>query len=173
MIEVTRSAIAEHPFLRGMPPGHLDALAEVGADVSFPAGHRIFEDGGYAGKFWLIQSGHLALDVQVPGEGRVVIDNVGMGELLGCSWFFPPYRWAFGAVCAGPLQAFEFDARRRPGAVRGRPALRLRADQAATACFRQAAAEHPDAADRQVHRPGSWERHSRRRVMRILVAGAA
>jgi CRP-like cAMP-binding protein len=110
MIEVTRSAIAEHPFLRGMPPGHLDALAEVGADVSFPAGHRIFEDGGYAGKFWLIQSGHLALDVQVPGEGRVVVDNVGMGQLLGCSWFFPPYRWVFGAVCAGTLQAFEFDA---------------------------------------------------------------
>jgi CRP/FNR family cyclic AMP-dependent transcriptional regulator len=110
MIEVTRSAIAEHPFLRGMPPGHLDALAEVGADVSFPAGHRIFEEGGYAVKFWLIQSGHLTLDMQVPGEGRVVVDNVGMSELLGCSWFFPPYRWAFGAVCAGPLQAFEFDA---------------------------------------------------------------
>ena len=110
MIEVTRSALAAHPFLRGMTPGHLDALAEVGADVFFPAGHRIFEDGGFAGKFWLIQSGHAVLDMNVPGEGRVIIDNVGMGELLGCSWFFPPYRWAFGAVCAGPLEAFEFDA---------------------------------------------------------------
>jgi CRP/FNR family transcriptional regulator, cyclic AMP receptor protein len=110
MIEVTRPAIAEHPFLRGMPPGHLDALAEAGADVCFPAGHRIFEDGGFAGKFWLIQSGHVALDMQVPGEGRVTIDTVGMGELLGCSWLLPPYRWAFGAVCAGPLEAFEFDA---------------------------------------------------------------
>jgi CRP-like cAMP-binding protein len=116
MIEVTRPAIAEHPFLRGMPPGHLDALAAVGADVSFPAGHRIFEDGGFASKFWLIQSGRVALDVQVPGEGRAVIDTVGMGELLGCSWFFPPYRWAFGAVCAGPVRAFEFDA----AAVRAR-----------------------------------------------------
>jgi CRP/FNR family transcriptional regulator, cyclic AMP receptor protein len=116
MIEVTRPAIAEHPFLRGMPPGHLDALAEVGADASFPAGHRIFEDGGYAGKFWLIQSGRVTLDLQVPGQGRVFVDNVGMGGLLGCSWFFPPYRWAFGAVCAGPLRAFEFDA----AAVRAR-----------------------------------------------------
>jgi CRP/FNR family cyclic AMP-dependent transcriptional regulator len=110
MIEVTRPAIAEHPFLRGVPPGHLDALAEVGADVCFPAGHRIFEDGGFAGKFWLIQSGHVALDMQVPGEGRVIIDTVGMGELLGCSWLLPPYRWEFGAVCVGPLEAFEFDA---------------------------------------------------------------
>jgi CRP-like cAMP-binding protein len=110
MMEITRPAIAEHPFLRGMPPGHLDALAEAGADVSFPAGHRMFEDGGFAGKFWLIQSGHVALDVRVPGEGQAIIGTVGMGELLGCSWFFPPYRWAFGAVCAGPLRAFEFDA---------------------------------------------------------------
>jgi CRP-like cAMP-binding protein len=110
MIEVTRSALATHPFLRGMTPGHLDALAEVGADVFFPAGHRIFEEGGFAGKFWLIQSGHAALDMNVPGEGRVIIDNVGMGQLLGCSWLFLPYEWEFGAVCSGPLHAFEFDA---------------------------------------------------------------
>lgn len=110
MTEVTRAALAAHPFLRGMPSGHLDTLAEVGADVFFPAGHRIFEDGGFASKFWLIQSGYVALDMNMPGEGRVTIDTVGMGELLGCSWLFPPYRWAFGAVCAGPLRAFEFDA---------------------------------------------------------------
>jgi len=110
MNEVTRSALAEHPFLRGMPPASLDVLAAASTDVCFPAGHRIFEDGGFAGKFWLIQSGHAALDVQVPGLGRAVIDHVHMGELLGCSWLFPPYRWAFGAVCAGPVRAFEFDA---------------------------------------------------------------
>ena len=110
MIEVTTSSLARHPFLRGMAPGHLDILAEAGADVSFPAGCRIFEEGEFAGKFWLIQSGHATLDLYVPGEGRAVVDNVGMGELLGVSWVFPPYRWAFGAVCAGPLRAFEFDA---------------------------------------------------------------
>lgn len=110
MMEAVSSSLAKHPFLRGMPPGHLDVLAAVGADVSFPAGHRVFEDGAFAGKFWLIQSGHVTLDVHVPGEGRVTVDSVGLGELLGCSWLFPPYRWAFGAVCAGPVRAFEFDA---------------------------------------------------------------
>jgi CRP-like cAMP-binding protein len=34
-----------------------------------------------------------------------------MGELLGWSWLFPPYRWAFGAVAASQVEAFEFDAR--------------------------------------------------------------
>lgn len=110
MIEVTRPGLAAHPFLRGMPPGHLDSLAAVATDAQFPPGHRIFADGGFASKFWLIQSGSVILDLFVPGEGPVSIDTVGMGELLGCSWLFPPYRWEFGAVCAGPLEAFEFDA---------------------------------------------------------------
>ena len=78
--------------------------------MTFPAGHRIFEDGGFAGKFWLIQSGHVALDVDVPGSGRVTVDSIGIGDLLGCSWLFPPYRWAFGAVCVTAVRAFEFDA---------------------------------------------------------------
>jgi CRP/FNR family transcriptional regulator, cyclic AMP receptor protein len=110
MIEVTTSALAAHPFLRGMPSGHLDALAAAASDVKFPAGHRIFADGGYAGKFWLIRSGQVAVDMQVPGEGPVVIDTVGIGGLLGWSWLFPPYRWAFGGVCVTPVEVFEFDA---------------------------------------------------------------
>lgn len=110
MIEVTTSALAAHPFLRGMQPGHLDALAEAATDVMFPAGYRIFEDGGYASKFWLIRSGHVALDLNLPGEGPMVIEDIGMGGLLGCSWQLPPYRWAFGAVTVSPCEAFEFDA---------------------------------------------------------------
>jgi CRP/FNR family transcriptional regulator, cyclic AMP receptor protein len=111
MIEVTMSALAGHPFLYGMPREHLDALMAAASDVRFPARHRIFEDGGYAGRFWLIRSGHVALDLQVPGEGPMVIETIGMGELLGWSWMFPPYRWAFGAVTLSPLEAFEFDAK--------------------------------------------------------------
>jgi hypothetical protein len=52
-------------------------------DVRFPVRHRLFGDGGNATRFWLIQSGHVSLDLHVPGEGPVVIDTIGMGELLG------------------------------------------------------------------------------------------
>jgi CRP/FNR family cyclic AMP-dependent transcriptional regulator len=116
MIEVTAAALAAHPFLHGMSRDHLAALAETASDVTFPARHRLFEDGGGASRFWLIQSGHVALDLHVPGQGRMKIETIGMGELLGWSWMFPPYRWAFGAVAAGPVEAFEFDGR----AVRAR-----------------------------------------------------
>ena len=110
MIEVTAATLAAHPFLRGMSHDHLSVLAGAASDVTFPARHRLFEDGGSATRFWLIQSGHVSLDLQVTGEGPVVIETIRMGELLGWSWLFPPYRWAFGAVAATTVEAFEFDA---------------------------------------------------------------
>ncbi len=110
MIEVTPAALAAHPFLHAMPREQLAVLAEAASDVTFPARHRIFEDGGNAARFWLIQSGHVAVDLHVPGEGPVIIETIGMGELLGWSWLFAPFKWAFGAVAAAPVEAFEFDA---------------------------------------------------------------
>jgi CRP/FNR family cyclic AMP-dependent transcriptional regulator len=116
MIEVTAEALASHPFLHGMPLDHLGVLADAAHDVTFPARHRLFEEGESASRFWLIQSGHVDLDLHVPGQGRMKIDTIGIGKLLGWSWLFPPYTWSFGAVAASPVQAFEFDGR----AVRAR-----------------------------------------------------
>ena len=110
MIEISSAALAAHPFLHGMSHDQLTVLAEAGRDVRFPARHRLFEDGGNATRFWLIQSGHVRLDLNVPGQGPVVIETIGMGELLGWSWLFPPYKWAFGAVAVADVRAFEFDA---------------------------------------------------------------
>lgn len=108
MTEVT-AALAAHPFLHGMSGDHLALIAAAASDVTFQAGHRLFEEGGRADGFWLIRSGQVALDLHVPGEGRVRIDTIGIGELLGWSWLFPPHEWAFGAVAASPVEAFEFD----------------------------------------------------------------
>ncbi len=111
MIEITPAVLAVHPFLHGMSREQLAPLAEAATDVRFPARHRLFEDGGHAARFWLIQSGYVALDMHVPGEGRVRVETIGMGELVGWSWLFPPYTWAFGAVTVSPVEAFEFDGR--------------------------------------------------------------
>jgi CRP/FNR family cyclic AMP-dependent transcriptional regulator len=110
MTEVNAAALAAHPFLRGMSSDQLSVLAEAARNVRFPARYRLFEDGGNATRFWLIQSGHVWLDLHVPGEGPVIIETIGMGGLLGWSWLFPPYKWTFGAVAAIAVAAFEFDA---------------------------------------------------------------
>ena len=110
MIEITAAALAAHSMLHGMSTYHLAMLAGSASDVAFPAGHRLFEEGGSADQFWLLQSGSVALDLHIPGQGRTRIDTVGPGELLGWSWRFAPYRWTVGAIAASPVEAFEFDA---------------------------------------------------------------
>jgi len=103
-------SLATHLFLHGMREDHLAVLAQAAAEVTIPAGQRLFEEGGNARRFWLIESGRVALDLDIPGEGPAVIESIGMGELLGWSWLFPPYQWAFGAVAAATIKAFEVDA---------------------------------------------------------------
>jgi CRP/FNR family transcriptional regulator, cyclic AMP receptor protein len=124
MMEVTASGLVTQRFLHGMQASQLDALARAASEVMFPARHRIFADGDYADKFWLIQSGYVALDVLVPGEGQVVIGRVGIGGLVGWSWLLAPYQWAFGAVCVTEVKAFQFDAQAIRDLCQADPELR-------------------------------------------------
>jgi CRP/FNR family transcriptional regulator, cyclic AMP receptor protein len=116
MAEVAVAALAGHRFFRGMPAEHLAFLAGVTSLVTVPAGHRFFEPGSVAKHFWLIRAGQIAIDLRAPGDGRVVIQTLGRGEMIGVSWFFPPFQWQFGAVAVQPAELFECGA----AAVRGR-----------------------------------------------------
>ena len=116
MTDVAVPALAGHRFLRDMPALHLAFLAEVTSLVTVPARHRFFEAGGVAKHFWLIRAGQIAVDLRAPGDGRAVIETLGRGDMLGVSWFFPPFQWQFGAVAVQPAELFECDA----AAVRGR-----------------------------------------------------
>ncbi|MDQ2812033.1 MAG: Crp/Fnr family transcriptional regulator [Actinomycetota bacterium] len=123
MTEAMAAALATHPFLHGMSRDQLAILAESGSEVTFPARHRLIEDGGHASRFWLIRSGCVALDLNVPGQGLVRIETIGLGELLGWSWLFPPFTWAFGAVTVSPVEAFEFDGRAARASCAADPAF--------------------------------------------------
>jgi CRP/FNR family transcriptional regulator, cyclic AMP receptor protein len=103
---VAPSVLAGHAFLRGMPGEHVARLAEAAAEVSVPAGHRFFEEGGEAGQFWLIRTGHVALDLHIPGPARLIVETVGGGGVVGLSWLSPPRQWQFGAEAVQPTTAF-------------------------------------------------------------------
>jgi CRP-like cAMP-binding protein len=109
MHELTQ--LQSQPFLRGMPPDQLAELARLSHHVAYPAGERLFEEGRTADTFWIIDAGRVTLDASVPGQGRVTIETLGRGDVLGLSWLVPPCQWRYGAVTATAVQAFAFDAR--------------------------------------------------------------
>ena len=95
-----------------MPREQIAELVPAAHCVSIPAAasalrrRRHRPDG-----FWLIRSGSVAMDLHVPGEGQIIVETLGMGDVLGWSWLVPPYVSMFGAVTMQPTEAFHFDAR--------------------------------------------------------------
>ena len=59
----------------------------------------------------------------MPGDGRVTIEKLGRGDVLGLSWLAPPYQFKYGAVTTQPMQAFEFNAVAVRAACDADPAL--------------------------------------------------
>lgn len=118
-----KALIGAHLFLRDLPGEQLAQLAAVCRHVTVPVGQRLFEEGATANRFWLIDAGQVALDAMVPGRGRVVIEMLGRGDVVGLSWLVSPHQWRFGAVTRQPMQAFEFDARRVRAACDSDPVL--------------------------------------------------
>jgi CRP-like cAMP-binding protein len=93
-----------------MTKEHRDRLMSLAREVSFDTGERIFSEGGRADRFWIIHTGTVALDIDVPGRRPAVIDTLGPGRLLGWSWLVPPHHWHLGAEASSPVRAYEFDA---------------------------------------------------------------
>lgn len=63
----------------------------------FRTGEFLFHEGEDANQFYLIRYGRVAVQVFIPGRGPSNIATVEVGQVLGWSWLFPPYRWHFDA----------------------------------------------------------------------------
>jgi CRP-like cAMP-binding protein len=108
-METLEPILAQHPFFQGLDPTYLSLLVGCAANVRFPAGTDLFHEGEAAEQFYLIRHGRVALQVFIPGQGRVTIDTIEAGNVLGWSWLFPPYRWHFDAQALELTRAIAFD----------------------------------------------------------------
>jgi CRP/FNR family transcriptional regulator, cyclic AMP receptor protein len=97
--------IRAHPFLEGMSPHQYRILSDCAMQTHFGAGELIFREGEPANRFYLIQHGSVALESQSKDQGRLRIQVLGAGDVLGWSWLFPPYFWHFDARTLEPTDA--------------------------------------------------------------------
>jgi CRP-like cAMP-binding protein len=99
-----------HPFVTDLPAGWLHRLAPLARPVYHLPGHRLCREDEPAGRFWLVHSGAVAIDLHVPGRGDIVVEQLGPGSVVGSSWLLPPYRCRFGAVVVDEVRAVELRA---------------------------------------------------------------
>jgi hypothetical protein len=93
MTGTVAARLSAQTFFAGLTDSQRGALAEDGTAVTFAAGERLFDEGGIADMFWLIEQGGIALDMRVPGRGDQIVETLGPGTVLGWSWLHRPYRW--------------------------------------------------------------------------------
>ena len=102
--------LGKHPFMRGLPQEMVARIAECADGVAeFGEDEIIFRAGGPASKCYLIHSGEVAVEVHSPGAGSRIVQTVSRGEVLGWSWMFEPYRWAFDSRVLTPTTAIVLD----------------------------------------------------------------
>jgi CRP-like cAMP-binding protein len=102
--------IGSHPFLKDLDSHQQRLLADCAMDKNFAAGELIFREGDPANRFYLIVEGKVALESYVQDRGRVEVQTIGKGDVLGWSWLFPPYYWQFDARALEPTKAIFFYA---------------------------------------------------------------
>jgi CRP-like cAMP-binding protein len=93
---------SKHPFFLDMDPTHVETLLRGAQEQAFEADEIIFREGEPANRFYLINSGEVVLETKCPGDDMLHIETLHGGDVLGWSWLFPPFAWAFQARAAKP-----------------------------------------------------------------------
>lgn len=103
------SVLAAHPFFQDLPQQYVQLISSCALNVRFDAGQLIFREGEEAKQFYVIRHGKVRLEIVAPHRGAISIQTLGVGDVLGWSWLFPPYQWHFDARALELTRATALD----------------------------------------------------------------
>ncbi len=101
--------VLEAPTFAGLEPAHAAQLAGCAQMTGWEAGEMLFREGDPSDAFYVVRHGRVALEVFVPGRGRLTVETIETGEVVGWSWLFPPYRWHFDGRAIGSVRVIAVD----------------------------------------------------------------
>ena len=99
----------EQPFFAAFSPEARELMAGCAHNVHFAEDERVLSEGGHADLFYVLRSGRVAIEVDDPRRGPLVIETLGPGQIVGVSWLLPPHTWTFDARAVEETSAIQFD----------------------------------------------------------------
>jgi CRP-like cAMP-binding protein len=102
--------LTAHPFFAGLDEELVRRLEGCAHNIHVPEGHYLFREGESADQLFVLRKGRVGLDVHVPGQGLCVVSTLDAGQVVGWSWFVPPYQWYFDARAVTAVSAVSIDA---------------------------------------------------------------
>ncbi len=115
--------LAAHPLFAGLDPQITDLLGGCARNVHFAKDAYLFKSDGPADTFYLLRAGDVALELRMPGRGKLMVQTLHPGHVVGASWILPPYRWRFDARAVDDVRATGIDAACLRGKCDADPAM--------------------------------------------------
>ncbi len=112
VLESLKTLIAAQPFFKGMKEEHLQTLAASATQTQFTSGQVIFHAGDLANRFYLIERGKVAVEIETRDDEPILLQTLGPGRELGWSWILPPYHEQFTARALEATEAIFFHGTR-------------------------------------------------------------
>jgi CRP-like cAMP-binding protein len=118
--------LARHPFFADLDPEDARFVAACGVNRVVRTDEFVFRAGDPADQFFVVRSGHVAVELYAPGKGPLILETVGAGAVLDPAWLVPPHRWQFDARAMTPIRLVALDAGCLRARCEERPALGYR-----------------------------------------------
>jgi len=107
-----REKLARHPFAQGLSEDHLDALASCAKLLVCMPGDFLWRQGEKPEVVYLVSSGHVALEIEIPNQGSLEVDSFESGDFLPWLWLGGEYRRHFDARATSPAEVIELDGKK-------------------------------------------------------------
>lgn len=102
------NVLKQHPFVADFRPEHTARLAGLAKQVQFDAGQVIFHEGDDYSVFYLLGSGMVALELEVPGQ-QLRVQTLYAGDELDWSAVLPHAGKHFQARALEQVTALAFE----------------------------------------------------------------
>ena len=99
-VDQLKFILEELSFSATLPPEVLDRLAAESTIQELKSGTVLFREGSLNNNLYLIRTGRLALEMNVPGRGAVRILTLGPGEMVGWSSLLDKGKMTAAAIAA-------------------------------------------------------------------------
>lgn len=104
------TALRASELMHGMQANHLKKMAAIATELTFDADKVIYQKGAAGQAVYLIQSGQVVIETNVPGQGQIVMNTLGPGQFFGWSSLFPAERKMAWTRAIKPTRVFAFNA---------------------------------------------------------------
>ncbi len=111
----SKRALRECSVFEALDDTELDRLDALTTAKEYEAGTTVFGEGSVAEALYVLESGKLAIQMQIPMSQeqlskKVTVDIVSANEVFGWSAVVVPYRYTLTAVCLEHSSVLAIDA---------------------------------------------------------------